>query len=268
MKPRTLILRTAGTNCDKETAHAFELAGAEVEFVHVNQLLAEPGVMDRFQLLAVPGGFSYGDDIAAGKILANQIHHHLGDRFRQFVAAGKPVIGVCNGFQVLVKTDLLPGDAGGMAGQTATLAHNDNGRFIDRWVHLAARPGPCVWTRDLPPTFELPIAHGEGKFVPAEEAVRQALHDNGQVALVYAKPDGSAAGGQTPHNPNGSTDDIAGVCDATGLVFGLMPHPERYVSPLQHFAWTRRPNHDGEGVGLIFFRNAVGHVEAALGAGV
>jgi phosphoribosylformylglycinamidine synthase len=260
MKPKTLILRAAGTNCDGETAHAFELAGAEAEFVHVNRLLERPESLDEFQILAIPGGFSYGDDIAAGKILANQIHHHLAEAVRGFVAAGKPIIGICNGFQVLVKTDLLPGSVGGRTAQSATLAHNDCGRFLDRWVNLAPRAGKCIWTKDLPAMIELPMAHGEGKFVPADESVRKALWDNGQVALVYAKADGSATSGQAPDNPNGSIDDIAGVCDPTGLIFGLMPHPERYVSPFQHFAWTRKQPLEEEGVGLRVFRNAVRHV--------
>src|SRR4051794_11648152 len=140
MKPKTLILRTAGTNCDGETAYAFELAGAEAERVHINRVLANPELIDAYQILAVPGGFSYGDDIAAGRILANQIVNHLGDALQRFVAAGKPVIGVCNGFQVLVKTNLLPGPIAGRTGQTSTLAHNDSGRFIDRWVTLAPKP--------------------------------------------------------------------------------------------------------------------------------
>ncbi|QOV91954.1 phosphoribosylformylglycinamidine synthase I [Humisphaera borealis] len=273
MKPRTLILRTAGTNCDKETAHAFELAGATTEAIHINRLLAEPGLIEGFQILAFPGGFSYGDDIAAGKILANQISHHLRDVLRDFIAAGKPIIGICNGFQVLVKTDLLPGDIGGQGssirtGQTATLAHNDCGRFIDRWISLAPRKSRCIWTQDLPASFELPIAHGEGKFVPADESVRQALHANEQIALVYAKADGSPAGGAAPANPNGSTDDIAGVCDATGLVFGLMPHPERYVSPFQHYAWTRQTPPPEAGIGLRVFKNAVQYAKSGVGAGV
>jgi phosphoribosylformylglycinamidine synthase I len=271
-KPRTLILRTAGTNCDAETAYAFELAGATTQSVHVNQLLRDPGLLDAFQMLAVPGGFSYGDDIAAGRILANQIAHHLGPACRQFVDAGKPVIGICNGFQVLVKTNLLPGEVGGRSGQTCTLTNNDCGRFLDRWIRLAARPGKCIWTKDLSPDLiELPVAHGEGKFVPGSESVRQALWENGQVALVYAKADGSAAGGVFPDNPNGSIDDIAGVCDPTGLVFGLMPHPERYVDPTQHPAWTRQRGPGAlprEGLGLEVFRNAVSHVSDALGAGV
>lgn len=267
MKPKVLILRTAGTNCDEETAHAFELAGATCQRVHINRLLSDPSVMNDYQLMAVPGGFSYGDDIAAGKILANQIIHHLGDAFRAFVDAGKPIIGICNGFQVLVKTDLLPGPIGGLSGQTATLTHNDSGRFIDRWVGLTPRSNKCVWTAGLSP-LELPIAHGEGKFVPASQSVRQALWDNQQVALTYSRTEGSSSEPDFPDNPNGSVDDIAGVCDASGLVFGLMPHPERYVSPLQHPAWTRHRPLPAEGQGLAIFRNAVRHVTAAVGSGV
>jgi phosphoribosylformylglycinamidine synthase len=256
MQPRAIILRAAGTNCDGETAHAFALAGALTQTLHINRLLENPALLDEFQILAIPGGFSYGDDIAAGKILASQIAHHLPDRLRNFVAAAKPIIGICNGFQVLVKTDLLPGPLAGRSGQTATLTNNDSGRFIDRWVRLRARGRRCVWTVGIG-DIELPIAHGEGKFVPADDAVRTALWDNDQVAMVYAG-----------ENPNGSVDDIAGVCDASGLVLGLMPHPERHVDPLQHFAWTSRRPLPAEGDGLQIFRNAVKHVADAVGAGV
>jgi phosphoribosylformylglycinamidine synthase I len=266
MKPRTLILRTAGVNCDQETAHAFELAGATAEFLHVNQLLERPERMADYQLLAVPGGFSYGDDIAAGRIFANQIRHHLADAFSAFFDAQKPIIGVCNGFQVLVKTDLLPGRLAGREGQTCTLTNNDCGRFVDRWVHLAARSKKCVWTAGIE-RLELPIAHGEGKFVTADDGVRKSLWDNDQVVLVYVRPDGSPAAGQAPANPNGSVDDIAGVCDASGLVFGLMPHPERYVDPVQHPAWTRRPGASA-GEGLKIFSNAVRYVTEAVGSGI
>ena len=264
MAPTTLILRTAGTNCDAETAYAFERAGAKTEAIHINRVLENPAVLANYQILAIPGGFSYGDDIAAGRIFANQIRHHLADVLRQFIDAGKPIIGICNGFQVLAKTELLPGPLAGRIGQTCTLAHNDSGRFIDRWVHLAPKPGKCIWTQGLAP-LELPIAHGEGKFVTADENVRRALWDGGQVALVYSKADGSAADGNEPCNPNGSTDDIAGVCDATGLVFGLMPHPERHIDAIQHPAWSRRGNASAEGQGLTIFRNAVEHVGAAVG---
>ncbi len=267
MKPKTLILRTAGTNCDGETAHAFERAGSLSEFLHINRLLEKPSLIHNYQILAFPGGFSYGDDIAAGKILANQITHHLSDVLRQFVEAGKPVIGICNGFQVLVKTDLLPGPLAGRTGQTATLTNNDCGRFIDRWIHLAPRGSKCIWTTDVQP-LDLPMAHGEGKFVPATPEIRRALFDNDQIAIIYAKSDNTPAAGQTPDNPNGSIDDIAGVCDASGLVFGLMPHPERYIESYQHPAWTRQSPLPPVGRGLQIFQNAVRHATSAVGAGV
>jgi len=268
-KPKTLILRTAGTNCDGETAFAFELAGSDTELVHINKLLREPALLDSAQILAIPGGFSYGDDIAAGRILANQITHHLGDALRAFIDSGRPVIGICNGFQVLVKTDLLPGRRARGGGQSATLTNNDSGRFVDRWIRLVSRPSKCIWTADLEPAvIELPIAHGEGKFVPRDEAVRQGLWENGQVALVYAKEDGSPPGGKSPDNPNGSIDDIAGICDTTGLVFGLMPHPERFADAIQHPAWTSRRRINKPGHGLQIFANAVRHATEAVGAGV
>jgi phosphoribosylformylglycinamidine synthase len=269
MKPRTLVLRAAGSNCDGETAFAFDQAGAASDLVHINQLLADPTLLEGYQILAIPGGFSYGDDISAGRILANQIVHHLGEAVRGFIESGRPVIGICNGFQVLVKTDLLPGHIAGRTGQTATLTNNDCGRFIDRWVRLGAPKSKCIWTTGLqPPVIELPIAHGEGKFIPGGDGVRRALWESGQVALVYAREDGSPAAGRFPDNPNGSIDDIAGVCDASGLVFGLMPHPERYIDPVQHPAWTSQRPLRKSGHGLQIFANAVKHVEQAVGAGV
>jgi len=269
MKPLTLILRAAGTNCDAETAFAFERAGASTESIHINRLLNDPALLDRFQILAIPGGFSYGDDIAAGRILANQIAHHLHDAVHRFIESGRPVIGICNGFQVLVKTDLLPGPIAGRTGQTCTLTNNDCGRFVDRWVHLSPRGEKCIWTRGISETIiELPIAHGEGKFVPADRSILQSLWNDQQVALIYANREGSAANGRFPDNPNGSVDDIAGICDASGLVFGLMPHPERHVDATQHPAWTRKSPLPIEGQGLQFFQNAVAHVSAGVGAGV
>lgn len=275
MLPRTLILRTAGTNCDLETAHAFTLAGATAERVHLNRVLENPRLMDGYQLLAIPGGFSYGDDINSGRIFANQIVHHLRDAFTRFVEAGKPIIGICNGFQVLVKTDLLPGPLAGQGGQTATLTNNDSHRFVDKWIKLRVHPeSRCIWTRGLA-DLDLPVAHGEGKFVPSSAAIGQALWDGGQVAVTYCDDT----------NPNGSADDIAGVCDATGLIFGLMPHPERFVTPVQHPAWTSRSDQgprrciggspdfarhgsEDEGQGLAIFRNSVVHVRENVGAGV
>jgi phosphoribosylformylglycinamidine synthase len=267
-QPKVLILRTAGTNCDRETAYAFELAGAEPSFLHINRLLENKQLLHDYQILAIPGGFSYGDDISSGRIFANQILHHLADSMRAFVESGRPVIGICNGFQVLVKTGLLPGGIAGRSGQTCTLAHNTSGRFVDRWVRLSGRSQRCIWTRGLA-DIELPVAHGEGRFVPADDTIRRALWQEDRVALVYVRSDGSSPQGEEPWNPNGSVDDIAGICDETGLVFGLMPHPERYVDAMQHPAWTSHRRLAAEGAGLAVFRNAVEHVTgkpAALAA--
>ena len=281
MPPTVLILRTAGTNCDQETAHAFELAGASARFLHIGRLLENPSALHDYQILAIPGGFSYGDDISSGRIFASQINKHLAEPLRRFVDAGKPVIGICNGFQVLIKTELLPGpprqgSLPGVTSQSATLTHNDGGRFIDRWVHLKPLSHKCIWTAPITQhsalrtlhSFQLPIAHGEGKFVFASQLIRRELWENDQVALVYTTPDGSPAHGESPHNPNGSIDDIAGICDPTGLVFGLMPHPERHVTPYQHPAWSTFDTVPPEAIGLSIFRNAVGHAASAVGAGV
>jgi phosphoribosylformylglycinamidine synthase len=267
MQPRTLVLRTAGTNCDAETAHAFELAGSKAEFLHLNRLIENPKLLDPFQLLAIPGGFSYGDDIAAGRIFANQLVHHLRDALHRFVEQRKPVIGICNGFQVLVKTDLLPGPITGQRGQNCTLAHNESGRFIDRWVRLQPVASRCIWTRGMNQMLELPIAHGEGRFVPRDEVVRRALWDNQQVALTYVE---RAPGDDDPFvgNPNGSVDAIAGICDESGLILGLMPHPERHVTPIQHPAWSRKGVVEGDGAGLAIFKNAVEFVTTSVGIGV
>jgi phosphoribosylformylglycinamidine synthase len=260
MKPKALVLRTAGTNCDEETAYAFELAGASAQRVHLNRILANPRAMDDYQLLAIAGGFSYGDDIAAGRIFANQIVNHLRDALDRFIDAGKPVIGICNGFQVLIKTGFLPGPIAGCGGQqTCTLTNNDSGRFVDRWIWLKAHGEKCIWTEGID-ELELPVAHGEGKFVPADEAVRLALWDQDRVALTYSRKT----------NPNGSVDDIAGITDQSGLVLGLMPHPERFVSPLQHPAWghAKRGEMGNAGPGLDLFSSAVRRVEQAVGRGI
>ena len=252
MKPRTLIVRTAGTNCDAELAHAFELAGASADRVHLNRLIESPHLLNEYDLLGIPGGFSYGDDIAAGRIFAGRLRHRLYAALRGFIVEGKPVIGICNGFQLLVKAGLLPGfelPDERPPGQIATLADNAHPRFIDRWVPVRTEPDSgCIWTRGLD-AFELPIAHGEGRFVAPDEVLDQ-LDSQRQVALRYSKG----------ANPNGSMRDIAGICDPTGLVLGLMPHPERFVHPTQHPTWTRRKP---EPAGLRFFTNAVQYVTTA-----
>ncbi|HEV3138284.1 MAG TPA: phosphoribosylformylglycinamidine synthase subunit PurQ [Pirellulales bacterium] len=261
-QPRVLILRAPGTNCDVETAYAFERAGGRPERLHVNRLLESPRRMAEFQIFCLPGGFSYGDDIAAGRILANQIRHHLADCMHEFHAAGKLILGICNGFQILLKSGmLLPLDRESSAG--ATLAWNGSGKFEDRWVPLHTVGSKSVFFAGIDSMY-LPVAHAEGKFVPASESIFEALNAGGQFVLRYgSRP--PAGIGQTlaarvpyPENPNGSLGDVAGVCDATGRVCGLMPHPERHIDPTQHPRWTRGPV-AATGDGIRVFQNAVGY---------
>ena len=252
--PNALIIRTAGTNCDLELAHAFKLAGAAPQRIHLNRLIEDPVLLEPFELIAVPGGFSYGDDIAAGRIFANRLRHTLIDAMRAAIERGTAIIGICNGFQVLVKMGLLPDPE--LARQTATLADNRCGRFIDRWVRLEVpQESVCVWTRGLD-EFELPIAHGEGRFVPESPDALQRWIERGQVAVRYATDD----------NPNGSTSDVAGVCDPSGLVLGLMPHPERYVDATHHPSWSSTSTTPTEPSGLRLIANAVRHVGAKAAA--
>ena len=254
-RPSVLILRAPGTNCDIETAFAFERAGASSEVLHINRLLGDPGLFRRFQILCIPGGFSYGDDVAAGRILANQIQHHLADHLAEFKAAEKLILGICNGFQVLIKSSvLLEPDA---QGPPATLTWNESGRYEDRWVRLASVGAKCVFLRGIESMY-LPVAHAEGKFVTRDEQVLRQLQADGRLVLRYRPLAGSPDGSPLPYpdNPNGSVAETAGVCDATGRVLGLMPHPERHIDPTQHPRWTR-----GEagavGDGMKLFTNAV-----------
>jgi phosphoribosylformylglycinamidine synthase len=206
-------------------------------------------VVASYQVLCIPGGFSYGDDVAAGKILANQFRHHLADVMAEFRAAGKLILGICNGFQVLVKTGLL--DVDDASGPTASLTWNDCGHFVDRWVGLRPVGDKCVFLEGMN-DFVLRVTCAEGKFVTRDGESLARLEENGQLVLRYAAVDGM----QSPYNPNGSAADVAGICDTTGRVFGLMPHPESYIEFTQHPQWTRQ-EHRGEGQGLAIFRNAV-----------
>jgi phosphoribosylformylglycinamidine synthase len=250
-KPRVLILRAPGSNCDAEAQYAFELAGATAERVHINRIREQPAQLQRYQVLVVPGGFTYGDDVAAGKILANQLSHFLGDELRAFRDREKLILGICNGFQALLKAGLLlPPDENG---PVATLAHNASGKFEDRWITLQATPGQCPFLTGIQ-RLHLPIAHGEGRFLCREEWMLHGLEQAGQVVLRYVDEQGRP--GPFPVNPNGSQGDVAGICDPTGRVLGLMPHPERHVLPTQHPQWTRL-GLAPEGDGLALFRNAV-----------
>jgi phosphoribosylformylglycinamidine synthase len=277
-RPRVLILRAPGTNCDEETAFAFERAGGKAERLHVNRLLESPALFERFQILCIPGGFSYGDDLGAGRILGSQMQHHLADQLAQFKADGKLILGICNGFQVLLKTRVLL-DVDPQRGPAATLALNDSGRYEDRWVRLGGDGAKSVFLAGIGSMY-LPVAHAEGKFVARDGKVLDRLESAGQLVLRYLPSRGGAEGPRPgtalgtalgtevpspaprpsplpfPDNPNGSMADVAGVCDATGRVLGLMPHPERYIDRTQHPRWTRGEG-GPTGDGLALLVNAV-----------
>ncbi len=253
MKPRVLVLRAAGSNCDMETAYAFDLAGGKSDIVHINRVLSGQVHFRDYQILAIPGGFTYGDDISAGKVMGNQLKYLLADMLTDFYSDGKLILGICNGFQVLVKAGLLP-KLDFNAEQTVTLTNNDNGMYTDRWIYLRVNPGPCVFTQGMHEVIYIPVAHAEGKFIVRQPSVLQELIDGQQIVFQYVKPDRGAA--EYPWNPNGSIADIAGICDPSGRILGLMPHPERHIDPTQHPRWTRA-GLAREGDGLPLFRNAV-----------
>ncbi|MDD5692092.1 MAG: phosphoribosylformylglycinamidine synthase I [Candidatus Omnitrophica bacterium] len=257
-KPKVCVLRSAGTNCDKETAAAFKLAGGEPELAHINSLVSGAKSLNDFQILALPGGFSYGDDVASGKIFANELRFKLADSLREFIRAGKLIIGICNGFQILVKSGLLPGST--ELKQNTSLIINDSGKFEDRWVYL--KPGGrCVWTKGLKNIIYLPVAHGEGKFLAQDKNVLKSLKDNGQVVFRYCDSSGKLSG--YPDNPNGSIENIAGICDKTGRILGLMPHPERHLFSMQHPRnWNLKSKKEGDG--LQIFKNGVKYVRDNL----
>lgn len=258
MLPRVLILHADGTNRDLEAARAFELAGALPEIVHLNQLRAHEKRWADYQILVIPGGFSYADTLGAGRLLALDLKVYFADETREFIVSGKPVIGICNGFQALIKAGLLPFPDEKRS--CATFTFNAAGRFECRWVTLAPQSQTCLWTRGLEP-IECPVAHGEGNFVLRDAAMLDLLRANNQIALAYACPDGSPAQGEYPFNPNGSLADIAGICNPQGNVLGLMPHPEDHVVAYQHPRWTRRRSPSGDGergrMGLPLFENGV-----------
>jgi phosphoribosylformylglycinamidine synthase len=273
MSPRVLILRAPGTNCEGETAFAFERAGARAEVVHLGRLLENAKLAADYHVLCIPGGFSYGDDISAGRIFGTQMRQHLGDALRQFKDAGKLILGICNGFQILIKSGVLLPDRPDEP--LATLTLNESGKFEDRWVHLRVAGPKCVFLQGIERMY-LPVAHAEGKFVARDQATLQRLDQSGQLVLRYAvEPQVSRSKFQVsgsnetcnlepetrnslvpyPACPNGAQLCVAGMCDETGRVFGLMPHPERHIAPTQHPRWTRERRASGDG--LAVFENAV-----------
>lgn len=263
-KPRILILQVSGTNRDRDVAEAWIMAGATPERVHVNQLRAGEKRWADYDVLTLPGGFAYGDALGAGRLTALDLNVYFEDEVSAFVAAGKPVIGICNGFQALVKAGILPGKTGdqdtnatrnaqdGLNHRSATLTRNARGHFECRWVTLLPNAdSPCLFTRGLTEPIYCPVAHGEGNFIPSDDAALASLQASGQIALTYGETEPMV---NYPSNPNGSVANIAGVCNALGNVLGLMPHPENHIHAWQHPRWTR-----GErgGLGLALFANAV-----------
>ena len=265
-KPRVCVLRAPGTNCDVETAWAFEASGGVADRVHLFQLLEKPGLLDDYQVLCIPGGFSYGDDIGAGVIFSRELRGRLGDAIGDFLKRDTLVLGICNGFQVLLKAGILPGGTVQWppAEPEATLTWNENGRYTALWVRLRVEAGENAFLRGID-EIDVPIAHAEGRLVVRDESVLERWAENGQIALRYIARDGGDGPLGYPDNPNGSVADIAGLGDPSGRVLGLMPHPERFVHATQHPRWTRL-GLSGEGDGLRVFRNAVEYFAPAPAA--
>lgn len=264
--PHVCVLRAPGTNCDRETVYAFECCGAKAQGVHLFRLLEQPELLDQFQILCIPGGFSYGDDLGAGVVFASQLRHHLRDALARFLNAEKLLLGICNGFQVILKAGLLPD---GIARWTrddegpaeCTLTWNENGKYTARWVRLKVATSQNVFLRGID-ELELPIAHAEGRLVVRQPEVLERWQRQGQMALRYIPwlPDERGHAPTWPANPNGAVADLAGLSDPTGRVLGLMPHPERFLFATQHPQWTRRRAR-GPGAGRRIFENAVGYFQ-------
>ncbi len=274
MKPKALIFTGFGLNCNYETDYALALAGAEPHQIHINEVIAgkENGpsaALHDFHILVFGGGFSWADDHGAGVLMAAKFRRHLGDQIESFIQEGKLILGICNGFQCLVNLGLVPGFNENYSERRVAVTYNDTGNFIDTWVNLRVLPeSPCVFTKGIS-SLELPVRHGEGKFYGEKKTIEK-LFQNSQVVMQYAAKDGEPAQGQWPYNPNGSLQDIAGICDPTGRIFGLMPHPEGYNHYTNHPDWTRQKASlarqgksfiSEEGAGVQIFRNAVEYVK-------
>jgi phosphoribosylformylglycinamidine synthase subunit PurQ / glutaminase len=253
-KVNVMILRAPGTNCDGETQYAFQQAGANASLCHINQLVRHDRSLSDYQVMVIPGGFSYGDDIAAGKVLANELKWKLNDDIQKFIQDGGLILGICNGFQIMAKAGILP-DITNPTAPALTLAANDSGKFECRWIYMTVnKKSPCVFTRGIDSLY-LPVAHGEGKVVTDMRGLREL-----NSVLFYTDEAGDSQAGY-PHNPNGSMNNIAGVCDPSGRIFALMPHPERHIRFSQHPQWTRKkPKEFGDGFAI--FQNAVNYARS------
>ncbi len=264
VKPRVLIITGYGLNCEAESAHAWKLAGAEPALVHFNDLIEHPDEFRRFEVLMFIGGFSYGDHMGSGHAFALRMRHRLAEPLQEFIAAGKLILGVCNGFQIMVKLGLLPGLDGDYFTPRTALMQNDCGTFQNFWVHVRFEENSrCVFTRGLG-VVPLPIRHGEGKLIARDAATLQRLEDEGCVACRYVEPGTGEPARTYPQNPNGSVNAIAGLCDPSGRVFGLMPHPEAYLYPENHPQWDFQKlsgTLPDRGLGLRLFENAVAFLQ-------
>lgn len=267
-KVKSIVITGNGTNCEMEMAHACRIAGSdEVDIVHISELVYGEKKLDDYNFLNLPGGFLDGDDLGSAKAGANRIIHarvkksgkRIYDQLIKFIGDGKLILGVCNGFQLMIKLGLLPAIDGDYSTQTATLTFNDSGRFEDRWVYLKTnKNSPCVFTESIEGMY-LPVRHGEGKIVTEDDKVLKKLHEKNQIVLQYSNSDYSEAATDFPMNPNGSIDAIAGICNETGRLFGLMPHPEAYLHYTNHPRWTREKLPE-DGMGLSVFKNAVNFI--------
>ncbi len=265
-KPKSLVLFGNGINCEYETAHAHRTVGFDVELLHINSLLEDIKKIHNYAFLNLPGGFLDGDDLGSAKAQAVRWKYQkidgskrrFVDELVEFVSAGKIILGICNGFQLLVKTGLLPGLKGEYHKQTVTLTFNDSGKFEDRWVYLKFNKfSRCIFTKDID-TIYLPVRHGEGKLVADSSNTFKEIKESGHIVMQYSDEKGFVTD-EYPYNPNGSIQSIAGLCDVTGRIFGLMPHPEAFVHYTQHPRWTREKLKE-EGDGLKIFRNAYKYV--------
>jgi phosphoribosylformylglycinamidine synthase len=254
------ILRGPGTNCDIETREALEHFGCKVEIVHINRFVRGERDITGFQGLVVPGGFSYGDRVRSGAIMGKILGEKFGRQVAQMAEEGKPILGICNGFQVLVESGILPGIT---RRQEVALGTNTSSRFEDRWVYLRNESrGTCIFTKGLKKLTRMPVAHAEGKLIlplGEERGYLRRLEENDQIVFCYATQDGDLARGRYPENPNSSIADIAGICDPSGVVLGMMPHPERAFHRIMYPDWTRKGLEDG-GDGYVIFKNMVDYV--------
>jgi phosphoribosylformylglycinamidine synthase len=276
-KVKAAVITGYGLNCDYETDFSLRLAGADSHRIHINRFIGVHGAgprvrLEEYHILVLGGGFSWGDEHGAGVLMASKLRHHLGVEIEQFLAEGKLILGICNGFQALANLGLLPGFESHPWERRVAVTYNDSGNFVDTWVRLRINPqSPCVFTYGLS-FLELPVRHGEGKVIAAAEDMDR-IAQNAQLVVQYSDPEGNPAEGKWPLNPNGSLRDAAGICDPTGRIFGIMPHPEAFNHYTNHPNWTRHkemlrrqgesiPSQEGQGVQI--FRNAVKYVQATL----